>query len=316
MSRKNRFLCCLTAAIFLFLSLPLTMAAAAGPSIQISYDSTAIKAGKPLTASWKISGVDKSYSYVVCDVTGLRDQDTGYKTLLYKRGEKSMKSAKVPTVEGDRIKITIRLLAADSATVVYEESTDWLPVQGYKYDPVSVEFTFSTLAAQPGMPLTASWKISGLKDPVDFMHAGMELFKSGGGTERLVYKIEESFFDSVTCSSVPLGKYGDNIYTFIWFGQTGGWSHMFQAPYIPVLNEYTTLVLPKGLTKVEAGAFENGAFEVVVIPEGCTSVGDRAFANCRNLKIVFAPKGFSNYAGTAFAGCGPIMFRSVGYNDD
>ena len=316
MKRKNRLLSGLIAIVLLFLCVPFSAASAeSSPSIKITFDKTTVKAGKPLTISWKISGVKKPYSYVVCRLDAKRG-DGGNKTLIYKRGEKTMKSVKCPAVEGERIQATVQLLAADYVTVVYEKSTDWIPVQGYTYDPVSAEFTYSQLATQPGKPLTCSWKVSGMKDPVDFMHAYMELFYDGGGYKRIAQKQEGCFFDSVTCSAVPADGRSGQIYTFIWFGENEGWSFNFSSPYIPLLIGQNMLVLPKGLKEIEAGAFQNCAFDVVVIPEGCTWVGERAFGYCKNLHRVIAPKGFNGYSPTAFDGCGYIYFQDVGYPDD
>ena len=313
MNRKTRLLSGLLAAVLFFLCVPFSVAAAeSSPSIQITFDKTTVKAGKPLTISWKISGVKKPYSYVACQLDGARS-DGGQKTLLYKRGDKSMKNVKCPSVEGEQVKATVRLLATDM-TVVYEESTDWIEVQGYTFTPVSAEFTFSTLAVQPGNQLTASWKISGTKDPVDYMQAYMELFYDAGGHERLAYKNEGGFFDSLTCS-VPADAPDGQILTFIYFGQNEGWRFLFFSPYIPLIAGQNMLVLPKGLTTVEAGAFQNGAFDVVVIPEGCTWVGERAFGYCKNLRLVIAPKGFNGYSPLAFDGCGHIYFQEVGYSD-
>ena len=316
MNRKTRLLSGLLAAVLFFLCVPFSMAAAeSSPSIKITFDKTPAKAGKPLTVSWQISGVKKPYSYVVCYLTAARS-DGGQKSLLYKRGEKTMKSVKCPSVEGEQVQATVRLLAADSVTVVYEEKSDWLPVTGYTYEPVSAEFTFSPLAAQPGKPLTVSWKVSGMKDPVDFMHAYVELFFNDGGYERLGMKTDTVFFDSVTVSRIPADIRNGQILTFIWFGQNEGWNFGISAPYIPLITGQNMLVLPKGLTTVEAGAFQNGAFDVVVIPEGCTWVGERAFGSCRNLRRVVMPKGFNGFSPLAFDGCGPIYFQEVGYPDD
>ena len=52
-----------------------------------------------------------------------------------------------------------------------------------------------------------------------------------------------------------------------------------------------TLDLPEDLERIEDEAFMNGAFEAVVIPDGCTYVGHRAFANCLNLVYVSYPQG-------------------------
>ena len=318
MKRKNRLLSGPIDAVLLFLCAPFSMAAAgSSPSIKIAFDKTTVKAGKPLTISWKISGVNQPYSYAVCYLYATRG-DGGQRTLIYKRVDKSVTSVTCPSVEGEQVRAAVRLLAADTETTIYEESTDWIPVEGYTYEPVSAEFTFSSLAVQPGKPLTCSWKISGPKDPVDFMHAYLWLYYNDGGSVTIADKREGSFFDSVTCSQVPADEDGRSgqILTFIWFGANEGWAFGFTSPYIPMIAGKNMLVLPKGLTEIEAGAFQNGAFDIVVIPEGCTWVGERAFGYCKNLSWVIAPKGFNGYSPFAFDGCGNIEFLEVGYPDD
>ena len=65
--------------------------------------------------------------------------------------------------------------------------------------------------------------------------------------------------------------------------------------------------LPGDLETIGNGAFEGGDFETVIIPDGCTVVESRAFANCRNLRYVYL-SGSTELADDAFEGCGDITF--------
>ena len=56
---------------------------------------------------------------------------------------------------------------------------------------------------------------------------------------------------------------------------------------------FTTLTLPASLHTIGAGAFEEVAADIVEVPEGCTSIGSRAFANCPQLKLIFIPESAS-----------------------
>ncbi len=58
---------------------------------------------------------------------------------------------------------------------------------------------------------------------------------------------------------------------------------------IPALNDMTVLRLPDKLTAVESGAFAGVSCEAVLLPEGCLSVGEGAFAGCPNLLYVRLP---------------------------
>ena len=64
----------------------------------------------------------------------------------------------------------------------------------------------------------------------------------------------------------------------------------------------TTLKLPDGLTRIEDNAFEGGAFQAVIIPDGCMSIGTDAFKDCANLIYVSYPSGITGID-EAFAGC-------------
>ena len=60
------------------------------------------------------------------------------------------------------------------------------------------------------------------------------------------------------------------------------------------------LLLPKRLTEIDAEAFKGTACEVVIIPEGCTTIGENAFAKCMNLVYVRIPASVTNYPASAF----------------
>ncbi|MBQ8334462.1 MAG: leucine-rich repeat protein, partial [Clostridia bacterium] len=57
---------------------------------------------------------------------------------------------------------------------------------------------------------------------------------------------------------------------------------------------------PGTLTTVESGAFSSSALLHVEIPEGCTVIGDEAFANCMNLASIILPGGIESIGEKAF----------------
>ena len=63
-----------------------------------------------------------------------------------------------------------------------------------------------------------------------------------------------------------------------------------------------TLALPGNLTRVEDSAFEGGAFQAVIIPDGCTYIGHEAFKDCKNLVYVSRPAEIT-IEEDAFDGC-------------
>lgn len=62
------------------------------------------------------------------------------------------------------------------------------------------------------------------------------------------------------------------------------------------------LELPTGLKAIEEEAFAGISARTVVIPDGCTSIGSRAFADCGSLKYVVIPDSVTSIAENAFAG--------------
>lgn len=79
----------------------------------------------------------------------------------------------------------------------------------------------------------------------------------------------------------------------------------------PTFTAYTgeggKLTLPDNLTEIGDAAFEGGNFVTVVIPEGCVSIGSRAFADCMNLRYVYISMN-TDVADSAFEGCEGVTF--------
>ena len=64
--------------------------------------------------------------------------------------------------------------------------------------------------------------------------------------------------------------------------------------------------LPNQLETIAPDAFANTAFEAIIIPEGCSSVGEHAFAWCNDLLYVRIPKSVVDLASNAFEGSGKV----------
>ena len=73
------------------------------------------------------------------------------------------------------------------------------------------------------------------------------------------------------------------------------------------LDSLNTLEFPESLLVIEDEAFAGGTFEAAIIPDGCISIGSRAFADCPNLVFVHIPKTVKAIAGDAFDGCGDVI---------
>ena len=72
------------------------------------------------------------------------------------------------------------------------------------------------------------------------------------------------------------------------------------------IPDSVTLTLPGDTIRIESEAFAGAAARRVVINSGCTFIGDRAFANCRNLKQVVIPASVTSISESAFDGCGTL----------
>ena len=72
-----------------------------------------------------------------------------------------------------------------------------------------------------------------------------------------------------------------------------------------------TTVLPARLKTIEEEAFSGAAFEAVIIPDGCESIGSRAFANCPNLVYVRIPASVMYIAEDAFEGCDQVVIDRI-----
>ena len=69
------------------------------------------------------------------------------------------------------------------------------------------------------------------------------------------------------------------------------------------------LLIPPGLTTIEASAFEgNGSIQSIILPDGMIVIEERAFANCINLRKIQIPSSIQEIGNEAFNGItGPVL---------
>ena len=69
---------------------------------------------------------------------------------------------------------------------------------------------------------------------------------------------------------------------------------------IPPLGSLNVLSIPSMTMTIDESAFEGVNCQAVIIPNGCTAIGKRCFANCPNLIYVYIPASVTFVAEDAF----------------
>ena len=92
------------------------------------------------------------------------------------------------------------------------------------------------------------------------------------------------------------------VYTAVF--EDGSYETQTRTIAIPALNALSVMQLPSGLETIEREAFSGLACQAVIIPEGCTTIGDYAFAGCSQLVYVRIPASIQGgWPENAFEGC-------------
>lgn len=71
-------------------------------------------------------------------------------------------------------------------------------------------------------------------------------------------------------------------------------------------------ILPTSLKTIEAEAFAGCNFKYVQPPENVTTIGDKAFANCTNLRYIYIPEKCTSIAASAFEGTEELTILGKG----
>ena len=129
---------------------------------------------------------------------------------------------------------------------------------------------------------------------------GIGNFTFGGGNIKEIYfkgsplDIPPNAFSNLTATAYYPTNKGwteDNLQNY---GGNLTWIPSDPSSVIP------DFVLPVSLTTIQEEAFAGGAFHYVQLPEGATSIGKRAFADCPNLTFIYIPESTTSIAKDAF----------------
>lgn len=72
---------------------------------------------------------------------------------------------------------------------------------------------------------------------------------------------------------------------------------------VTVTDDMPLVSLPEDLTEIKDEAFMGSDISRVEIPDGCTTIGSRAFAECGNLRYIYIPDSVTKIAEDAFQDC-------------
>lgn len=78
-----------------------------------------------------------------------------------------------------------------------------------------------------------------------------------------------------------------------------------------IIDHNTILYLPSLMTIIDEEAFSNIAAQEIIIPSGCISIRNKAFADCGELLAVVIPASVSDIASDAFDNCSNIMIACI-----
>lgn len=99
----------------------------------------------------------------------------------------------------------------------------------------------------------------------------------------------------------------DSTLTIAGSGMMYDYSTSVPAPWSELKNSFHTLVLPQGLTTIGDNAFADcAALQAVAIPTTVTNIGAAAFQNCTALTQVLIPEGVQHLEDNAFKGCSAL----------
>lgn len=74
-------------------------------------------------------------------------------------------------------------------------------------------------------------------------------------------------------------------------------------PYCFFRTPYARVILPKGISRIETGAFAGSDIQSIALPEGITEIADYAFYDCKSLREVALPTTLKKIGKSAFGSC-------------
>lgn len=126
-----------------------------------------------------------------------------------------------------------------------------------------------------------------------FTVSGFDSTSTGTKTVTVTYQGKTAAFavtvqgyaTSGTCGEKLEWSFADGVLTVTGSGPMTYWAKAANVPWMPLMNQITSIVLPEGLTSIGSYAFWHctGLTEKLVIPAAVTAVGANAFEGCTGL---------------------------------
>ena len=135
-------------------------------------------------------------------------------------------------------------------------------------------------------------------------HAKQYIIRLVAGEEEILYsqagKTRTAYIDTEDLSA--------GVYTIQaeCKGDTGYTDSATSRKVLVMDRGWTKLTLPAALGTIEEEAFAGVTAQAVLIPDGCTAIGSRAFAGCENLIYIKVPAE-AEIAADAFEGCSAAL---------
>ena len=127
-----------------------------------------------------------------------------------------------------------------------------------------------------------------------------------------------TFFAAAESAVVESGACGENLtWTLDAAGTltvsgTGAMGDYYRAPWYSNRDSIKAVVIENGVTTIGGRAFEDcTSLSSITIPEGITTIGDRAFDGCSSLISITIPESVTAIGDSAFSGCSSLTSITI-----
>ena len=97
-----------------------------------------------------------------------------------------------------------------------------------------------------------------------------------------------------------------------WITATAMQDETIKDSMLVIVKSPYAAIIPKNVKVIEEQAYQNTAFEYVLIPTGCSKIESKAFANMTQLALISIPSSVHEISTDAFAGSNVVFLCSPG----